>query len=90
MREFLIEHPTSAESWEEVRPRLEAALRRNLDPGMLREQWHQETLRLVGFGVDAVIELAEGKLRARAALGPPASLFRAKIEAALRSALEGL
>ena len=90
MAEFLIEHPTSAESWEEVRPRLEAALRKNLDPGLLREQWQQETLRLIGFGVDAVIELEDGKLRARAALGPPASLFRAKIESAIRAALAGL
>ncbi|MDH3745119.1 MAG: hypothetical protein OES47_08470 [Acidobacteriota bacterium] len=86
--EFVIEHPIAATSWEEVRPRLQRALRDHLSPGMLEEHWEDEALRLEGLGVTASVALADGKLRALADLRPPASFFRSKIEDGLRRALE--
>ncbi len=86
--EFVIEHPTTAGSWEELRPRLHQALREHLSPGMLEESWGAENLRLEGLGVRASIALTGNVLEARAELRPPASLFRSKIEDGLRRALE--
>ena len=88
--EFVIEHPIAATSWDEVRPRLQQALRDHLSPGMLEEHWEEEGLRLQGLGVTATVAFADGKLRALADLRPPASFFRSRIEDGLRKALEKL
>lgn len=87
MGRFVIDHPAPSGGWEEIKPRLQQALSKDL-PVRLRERWEPEALHLEGAGARATIRLRDGCLRAEADLRPPASFFSAIIERELRHALE--
>ncbi len=84
MPELLVEVPTARRSMAEIRPALDAALERLT---WVARRWEDDVLHIRGPGARGTVELAEGKLVARARLGPPASFVRATIEEMMRSGL---
>ncbi len=86
MARLVIDHPAPPGGWDEVRPRLKTALANDL-PVRLEERWDAESVHLTGAGARASIRMVDGRLRAEADLGPPASFFSGVIESRLRDAL---
>ncbi len=84
MPELLVEVPTARQSMAEIRPALDAALEKL---AWVARRWEDDVLHLEGPGARGTVELAAGRLVARARLGPPASFLRARIEEMMRSGL---
>ncbi|HEX2254835.1 MAG TPA: polyhydroxyalkanoic acid system family protein [Thermoanaerobaculia bacterium] len=88
MSELRIELPTSETEMEALRPRLDAALKKEFPGGMLQRRWDGDVLRLSGPGAEGSIVLEEGRLVGQAELKPPASLMRPMIEQKIAAAMK--
>lgn len=88
MSDLHLVFPTTAESIDQLRPALDAALQQQFPGGMLKRRWDGDVLLLTGPGAEGSIVLDDGKLVGQASLKPPASLMKPviveKISAALR------
>src|SRR5436309_4171360 len=88
MSDLTIEVSTAKSSMEEVRPALDAGLKREFPGGMLKWRWEGDVMHLSGPGATATIALEDGRLVGRAHLKPPASLMKPVIEQKISSVMK--
>ena len=88
MSDLRIELATDKATMEDIRPGLDAALRREFPGGMMQRRWEGDVLHLSGPGAKGTIELAGNLLVGSAQLSPPASLMRAMIESKIGAAMK--
>ena len=88
MSDLTIEFDTSKAGMAEIRPTLDAALKKQFPGGMLRRQWDGDVLTLSGPGASGSIIFEKGKLVGRAQLKPPASMMRPMIEEKITAAMQ--
>lgn len=79
MSDLTIEVPTT-KSMDELRPRLDEALRLEFPGGMMKSRWEGDVLLLSGPGAEGSVVVSDGKLQGQATLRPPASMMRPVIE----------
>ena len=90
MANVVVAVPTRFRSAAELRGPLEAALDRELPPGLLQRRWEGEVLHVWASGASGTIALEGGQLVARARLSPPASLMRSMVEQKMAAALRAV
>lgn len=90
MSQIKITMDISYSSMEEVRPALDAALKKEFPGGMLQRRWDGDVLRLSGPGAQGTIVFADGQLVGEADLKPPASMMRPMIEQKIAAAMRTL
>lgn len=83
-----MEFPTAKASMEEIRPALDAALKKQFPGGMLKSQWNGDVLELSGPGAKGRIVLEDGRLLGWAELKPPASMMKPVIEEKVSAAMK--
>ncbi|MDY7096218.1 MAG: hypothetical protein SX243_24855 [Acidobacteriota bacterium] len=88
MADMTLEAETSKTTMDEVRPGLDAALKKEFPGGMMRWSWDGDVLKLSGPGAEGSVVLDGGKLVGFASLKPPASLMQAKIREKMGRVLE--
>jgi hypothetical protein len=88
MSELTMEFPTAKTSMEEIRPALDAALKKQFPGGMLKSQWNGDVLELSGPGAKGSIVLEDGRLLGWAELKPPASMMKPVIEEKVSAAMK--
>jgi hypothetical protein len=88
MSDLTIEVETSQSSMEELRPKIDAALKDEFPGGMLKWRWEGDVMHLSGPGATGTVVLEGGRLIGRAHLAPPASLMRPVIEQKIRKAMQ--
>ena len=88
MSDLTIEVETSKSSMEELRPKIDAALKDEFPGGMLKWRWEGDVMHLSGPGATGTVVLEGGRLIGRAHLAPPASLMRPVIEQKIRKAMQ--
>ncbi|MEM1202550.1 MAG: hypothetical protein AAGN66_04920 [Acidobacteriota bacterium] len=88
MSELKIEFETAKSSMDEIRPHLEAALKKQFPGGLLKQSWADGALELSGPGAQGSIRVEAGKLVGTATLRPPASMMRAVIEEKISAAMQ--
>ena len=82
--------PTARRSVAELRGPLEAALDRELPPGLLQRRWEGDVLHVWAAGATGTITLEGGQIVARARLAPPVSLLRSMVEQRMAAALQAV
>lgn len=87
MADIDFELPTSRPP-ETVRLELERGIAARVGGASLTTRWEDQVLHLTARGAEGTIELLPGRIRVRARLSPPLSLFRMKVERELKSLLE--
>lgn len=87
MSDLEIKISTAKSGMEELRPALDAALKRQFPGGMMKTSWDGDVLKLTGPGALGTVEFDDGHLVGRATLKPPASMMRTVIEEKVSKAL---
>lgn len=87
MSDLEIKVATSKSGMDEVRPSLDAALKKQFPGGMMKTSWDGEVLNLSGPGAQGTVVFNGGHLVGRATLKPPASMMRGVIEEKVSKAL---
>lgn len=87
MSDLEIKVATPKSGMDEVRPALDAALKKQFPGGMMKTRWDGDVLHLSGPGAQGTVVHEAGHLVGRAALKPPASMMRAVIEEKVSKAL---
>lgn len=80
MSDLEIKVETSKPGMDELRPALDAALKKQFPGGMMKSTWDGDVLNLSGPGAQGSIVFHGGHLVGRATLKPPASMMRGVIE----------
>lgn len=80
MSDLRLEFPTAKASMDEIRPILDAVIRKNFPGGMMKSHWEGEVLKLSGPGAQGAVYLEDQVLVGEATLRPPASLMKPVIE----------
>ena len=88
MSDLTIEYETTKASMADIRPTLDAALKKQFPGGMLQRKWDGDVLVLSGPGASGSITLEGGKLVGKASLKPPASMMRPVIEQKVAAAMK--
>jgi len=88
MSELLIAEKTAKSGMDEIRPALDAALKKQFPGGMLVRKWQGDVLELSGPGASGSVVFEEGQIVGRATLKPPASMMRPVIEQKIGAAIK--
>ena len=87
MSEVEIKVATEKAGMDEIRPDLDAALKKQFPGGMMKTTWDGDVLMLSGPGAQGTVVFNSGHLVGQATLKPPASMMRAVIEEKVGKAL---